>query len=137
MTRHTILVLAGVILLALADVQAYAGVIGLTPSEITIDPSVDPMLFTMEMYVAAAVVEPFDRLDVIVGSDDLQPLEFADAGWCQWPPCWEPDDESYESGIRLEWVGLPQQSGFVLGTLTVEAAGLPNGVLRGHGRFPA
>ena len=86
LTRHTILVLAGVILFVFADVQAYAGVIGFTPSEITIDPSVDPTVFTMEMYVAAAVVEPFENVDVIVGSDDLQLLEFAGAGWCQWPP---------------------------------------------------
>ncbi|MGD2109659.1 MAG: PEP-CTERM sorting domain-containing protein [Phycisphaerae bacterium] len=120
---------ASFVLLVFAS--AHAGVIGFNPQEMTIDPSVDPLIFTTEMSVAAADVETaFENVDVIVGSDDLELMDFEfpfDVFCFDFSPCWAPDEGTYASGIKIGFFGSPQSVGLVLGTLTVDATGLPNG----------
>lgn len=126
MKRH---VIASMLLLAAGSGSALAGTISFTPDEVTIDPAVDPTVFTLDLTIGSSSLAAFDAIDLFMGSDDLTITGFKP--WCDWGCFFDhssPDTSVYASGWKYEYFGnLRPAEGFWLGWLTVDAGGLPEG----------
>lgn len=108
--------------------SAFGGTIGFTPGEVTLRPS-DPRVFTLDMGVGTTTVGMMDSADVFVGSDDLAITDFVFADFSRFFFENEANTQFYPSGWKFGYFGLAADStDFLLGELTVDATGVPNGV---------
>jgi len=117
------------VVVAVSASAAMGGTILFTPDEVTIDPAVDPTVFTFDLTIGSSSLTMFDSIDFFMGSDDLTVTEYDP--WCHWD-CFFwisfPDTSVYASGWTFGHFGPSRSAeGFWLGWLTVDAAGLPNG----------
>ncbi|MGD2109660.1 MAG: hypothetical protein PVI86_09740 [Phycisphaerae bacterium] len=104
------------------------GTVGFEPPEVTIDPLVDPTVFTLETYVATASPENFAGLALIIGVDGgPQLIGFEWADFTRFFDSVSPYDEDYDSGWVFSYFGPSQQVGLTLGTWTVDVTGVDVG----------
>ena len=108
--------------------SAFGGTIAFTPMDVTIDPAVDPLTFTLDMSVGGTTVGMMDSVDVFVGSDDLAITDFEWAPFTRFFDSSEANTDYYQSGWKFGYFGTAADStDFLLGTLTVDATGLAPG----------
>jgi len=117
---------------ALAVSAAPGGTVSFDPPVREVDPSISTVT-TFEVGIGASTVGSFDAIDMIIGSDELALTDWEPNYPCPFGiPCWQSDD-AYPSAIKFGFFGPSNPAaGFQLGTLTVDAAGLPVGTYTVH-----
>lgn len=120
------------IVLGLANAYAFAGTVSFTPTtDATVDRAAgDPSTVSFEVRAIGDGLTTFEAVDIVFGSDDLTFTGFEFATFTRF---FEGIDNpanrsSLANDLKLGFFGLPVASGSLLGTLTVDTAGLADGV---------
>ena len=127
-------VAAVLLMVAFVNTHAYGGIVSFDPSKREVDPSTGGTTATFDVSVATNGGAGFNSADLLIGSNDLALMSFdytqealdAFGFFITNPPA--PNTSFYADGFSIGGFapgGLA--SGIILGTLTVDAAGLAAG----------
>lgn len=121
------------LLIGLVSSTALGGMVGFDPSDTMIDRNVAPPgVFTVDVSIDATSLDTYNSVDVVFGSDDgltIMDFTFNTPGVTRFFETLIPDS-TYASAIKIGYFGsnTDTPSSQLLGTLTVDATGLADGV---------